>query len=513
MRLRQALVFIPALGALALFLVRMAQDVHGKALVEDEAVAGLIGARPLGELLGTVLWDRGGAPLHFLLVHAVLSVDSSADALRWLSVAFAVGALVTCFELGRQLAGPVAGTVALIAGATSGLLTIYGTVARMYALFAFVGGLAALLFVRALERRTSGAALAAALAAWFLPATHPYGGIAVACEAAVALFLWRGRPLRPALPVLVVCAAMLPFAFFDLRLANRFDVGGHGQSLAGPGDTWHQLELVIRGSAGGSGLTLALFFLLAAVGLVVLVRQRPSVAALTALWLLAPPLLFLTVRSHSSPDLSPRHLIYALPLWAAVTGVGAARLLERAEPVVQAAALALLLLVAAFAPTAVQDPRDVPFPTALGAKDALRAPAAELRSEIVPGDVLFPFSALHLAALPASGRACTLPRAQPELLARAIRRVELPARSVIVAVPLAKTKLRPARLNGDGERVGGWLILRRRGPMRDRAAIAEAVGSLLREARAATVPPYDPILGSYYQLGIRVADGARSRLR
>jgi hypothetical protein len=228
---------------------------------------------------------------------------------------------------------------------------------------------------------------------------------------------------------------------------------------------------------------------------------------------LAPPLLFLTVRSHSSPDLSPRHLIYALPLWAAVTGVGAARLLERSEPAVQAAALALLLLVAAFAPTAVHDPRDLDFPAGMGAEDALRAPAAELRREIVPGDVLFPFSALHLAALPASGQARTLPRAQPELLARAIRRVELPARSVIVAVPLAKTKLETARLNGDGERVGGWLILRRQGPMRDRAQIAEAVGSLLREARAATVPPYDPALAGYYKLGINVAEGARSRLR
>jgi hypothetical protein len=49
--------------------------------------------------------------------------------------------------------------------------------------------------------------------------------------------------------------------------------------------------------------------------------------------------------------------------------------------------------------------------------------------------------------------------------------------------------------------------------MHDRAEIAEAVGSLLREARAATVPPYDSALASYYRLGIDVADGARSRLR
>jgi mannosyltransferase len=512
-RLEPALVLFPAALAFGLLVFRLARDVHEKPLVEDEAVAGLIGARPLAELLGTVVWDRGGAPLHFLLVHVVLAFDSSADALRWLSVALAVGAAVTCFELGRRLGGPVAGAAAAIAGATSGLLTIYGTVGRMYALLAFAGGLAAILFMRALERRTGGAAFAAALAAWLLPAVHPYGGIAVAAEAAIALYFWRGKPLRPALPALAVGVAMLPFAFIDLRLAHRFDVGGQGQSLAGPGETWHQLELVVRGSAGGSGLALVLFLALAAVGLATLARDRPAVAALTALWLLAPPLLFLTVQSSSSPDLSPRHLIYALPLWAAAAGVGAARLLGRASPPAQAAALGLLTLAAAFASTGVHDPRELKFPAGLGAEKELAAPAARLRAEIRPGDVLFPFSALHLAALPAAGRASALPRAQPELLARAIRRIDLPAGSVFVAVPLAGTKLRLDRLDAQAERIGGWLILRRAGPLVDRPAIAAAIATLLREARAATVAPYHSALAGYYELGIDVADGAERRLR
>src|SRR2546423_5252200 len=151
-RIEQGLVYLPALAAFGLLVFRLARDIHGKPLVEDEAVAGLIGARPVGELLGTVLWDRGGAPLHFLLVHVVLAVHSSADTLRWLSAVFALGAVLICFELGRRLAGPLAGTTAAIAASTSGLLTIYGGIARMYALFAFAGGLAALLFIRALER-------------------------------------------------------------------------------------------------------------------------------------------------------------------------------------------------------------------------------------------------------------------------------------------------------------------------------------------------------------------------
>jgi hypothetical protein len=74
-----------ALAGLATFLfVRLVPAVSSKPLHEDEAVAGLIAARPLGEVLQTVVLDRGGAPLHFVLAHVALALDRSPDALRWL---------------------------------------------------------------------------------------------------------------------------------------------------------------------------------------------------------------------------------------------------------------------------------------------------------------------------------------------------------------------------------------------------------------------------------------------
>ena len=279
-RLDQALVLLPAVLAFGLLVFRLARDVHEKPLVEDEAVAGLIGARPLGELLATVVWDRGGAPLHFLLVHVVLAFDSSADALRWLSVASHSARRSLASSSGRRLGGLIAGAAAGVAGATSGTaddLRQRRADVRA-ASHSPAGSRPSSSFGRSSGGRES-AAFTAALAAWLLPAVHPYGGVAVAVEAAIALYLWRGRPLRPALPALAVVVAMLPFAFFDLRLARRFDVGGSGESLAGPGETWHQLELVIRGSAGGSGLALVLFLALAVVGLATLARERPAVAA------------------------------------------------------------------------------------------------------------------------------------------------------------------------------------------------------------------------------------------
>ena len=304
----------------------------------------------------------------------MLGVDSSADALRWLSVALAAGAVLTCFELGRRLGGPVAGAAAAIAGATSGLLTIYGSVARMYALFAFAGGLAAVFFVRALEREPARRRSPRRSRPGCFRRPIRTGASRSPAEAAIALFSGGDGLCGRRCPRWQWARPMLPFAFFDLRLADRFDVGGRGHSLAGPGETWHRLTLVVRGSGGGAGLTLVLFLVLAAVGLATLAREHPAVAALTALWLLAPPLLFLSVQSHSSPDLSPRHLIYVLPLWAAAVGVGAARLLKRVSPPAQAAAPGLLVVAAAFASTGVHDPRELRFPAGLGAEQRARLP-------------------------------------------------------------------------------------------------------------------------------------------
>jgi hypothetical protein len=255
------------------------------------------------------------------------------------------------------------------------------------------------------------------------------------------------------------------------------------------------------------------------VGLATLVRENPPVAALTALWLLGPPVLFLTVKTGSSLDLSPRHLIYVLPLWAAAAGVGAARLLARRSRPMQAAALGLLTLAAAFGSTGVHDPRELRFPVGMASERELAVPAARLRAKIEPGDLLYPFSAVYLAPLPEAGRATGLPRAQVKLLVRALHRVDLPAGSVYVAVPVAKTRIRLAALRaqlGPGfsaERLGGWLILERKGPLSDRVSIADAIAILLRKAQSATSNPYQPALRRYYELGIYVAGGAEGQLR
>jgi hypothetical protein len=465
-------------------------DVAEKPLFEDEAVAGLVAARPLGELLGTVMWDRGGAPLHFVVAHAGFSLGGDWETLRWLSVAAALASVPVCFDLGRRLGGPPAGAVAALVAASSTVLGIYGSFGRMYALLVLAGAVAFDLFVRAVDLRTPRAAAVAAAGAWLLPAVHPYGAIAVAAEAAVALWLWRGRPLRAALPAVLVGLALLPFALADLRLSSRFGVGVAGEStLASPTEAWRQFGRALQSFAGGGdGLLVVVFVLLALGGAFALARQRHPFVVVAGLALLAPPLLFMLLRTAGSPGLSPRHLAFALPAWAALIGVGVARLGARRVWV----AVALVGFAAAIAsPGGIVDPRDRTSNAILGGGPGRMAPGrpasareagAWLRSHMQRGDVLFPYSPAFLAALPEASRATALPYGQSRLLLRTLKRVHWPVEGVVVAVPLVGGEVGSRTPAARSERYSSpdWFLLRVDGPFEGQRHLLTATSDALR---------------------------------
>ena len=427
-----------ALAASAAFLVtRAIPDIGGKPWHEDEAVAGLIAARPLGELLHTVVLDRGGAPLHFLLAHAAFALDGSPQTLRWLSLLFAIATIPLCYDLARRLAGQFAGLTAAALAATSQLLTVYATFGRMYALFAFSVALSLDLFVRALDRPARGT-LTAATAAALLPLTiHPFGVFVFAAEAGVALWRWRLRALPSA--VLAV-----PFVVAYIRLGGRYDpeVG-----MSAP----EAIARALGGSAGGYGMSLAIFAALALVGIATLPR---AFAALGLLVIAAPPVALTTL---TADKLSPRHLIFVLPVWTTFVAAGLARLPLRV--VVTAAAVAL----AALAPTAVADPRT-------STSDPASA-AAWVRAHVRSGDALYPYSPVFLGALPHTSVA--LPR-EPVALERLLRRTH-GIRRTLVAVPTGRT----------------WKIIEVPGPFGNvPQALARAAPQLHGLARAAALQLY-----------------------
>lgn len=465
-------------AAVVLLGVRLLPDVRNKPLYEDEALAGLVSALPIGELLPTVLYDRGGAPLHFVLGHIALALEPSPTALRGLSVVFALATVPLCYDLARRLGGPVAGATAALLAASSQMLGIFGTFGRMYALFAFVAALAIDLFVRAVSLPTRRAVAIAAAAAWLLPATHPYGGVVVAAEAIVALALWRGRPLRGAVPVVVVLVAMLPFALANLRLAGRFAVGNDGSSVVDVDRSLRIVGRAVGGFAGGTEPVVLVFVALVVWGTVWLARRATPVVLFAAL-AGALPLAVLTF-GRSTADLSAqvatRHLIFALPFWVAFAGVGTARLASllprSAAPVLVAAVTVAALL----APSAVVDPRTA----ASGERTGLAAPAQWFRERVDTGYVLFPNSPVFFAAVADASRARSLSREQPVLITRALRRVQLPVRAVIVAVPLDGTRLDPSALRdrlADDATVAAfrlWVLVELPGPFAEQVAILSA---------------------------------------
>lgn len=491
-------------AGLAVLLARVVPDVRGAPLFEDEAVSGLVAARPMREILGTVLWDRGGSPLHFLLVHLLFVVHASADVLRSLSVVAAAATVLVAYDLGRRLDGAFAGGIAALVCGGSGLLAVYGSFGRMYALLALAGALAGDALVHALQERTARSAALALATGWLLPAVHPYGGIVLAVEI-VVLVAALGR--RALWAVVAVAVAATPFLVADARLAHRFRVGhAAARHVATPHAAWEQLAGAVQSFAGGRGVTLAAALLLAAAGAVAAWRRERWFVVFAVGALVAPPLLAVVApRGGDTPDLSPRHLAYALPLWAALGGVGAARIAARRRWAEAAIALAVLVLVLV-APQTIPDPRTLTFGASLGTRVDTAAPAAWLRSRVGAGDVLFPYSSVFLAALPEAGTAVALPRAEPEPVADTLRRSPLPVRHVVVAVPVASSRLDGpglARRLGAGFRVRrftAWLLVEGTGPYPTRRAALEALERVVRAVRPSLRDPILPPVAGWLGL-------------
>jgi Dolichyl-phosphate-mannose-protein mannosyltransferase len=481
--LRSASAFAPAAllaGLTAWLLFRLAPDVTGKPLHEDEAVAGLIAARPLRDVLHTVVLDRGGAPLHFVLAHAVLRLDASPVALRWLSVVFALATVPLCYDLARRLAGPVAGATAASLAATSQLLLVYGTFGRMYTLLAFTSALAIDLFIRALDDVSPRTALAAAAAALIPLAVHPFGLCLFGAEAVVAVWLWRGRALRAALPVIAVASLALPLVVVSLRLSERYAPEA-GEDLTGGHSPAAAALRALGGAAGGRGIVFAVFAALALAGALALRRSNAAVVAFAALAILVPPALLGVAAAigATSDRLGPRHLIFTLPLWIALAAVGVTRVAAAVPGRAGLAVPVVVVAAAVLAPTAVSDPRTI----ATGEQEAVRAPAAWLRANVSPGDVLYPYSPVFLAALPTTSAARGYPR-EPVALARALGRTGNVG-TVFVSLPLpsgigARAVDRLHRAGVDAVAFPRWLVLRDRGPFDDGRAALRSTADMLR---------------------------------
>ena len=479
-------------AAVVVLVARLAPDLGPKPLYLDEAVSGLTAVRPFGEMVQIVIVERGGPPVHYLIAHVATALHPSATALRVVSFLAAIASVVVIYDLGRRLSGPFAGGTAALLAALSTFMGIHGTFGRPYAVFVLTSALALDLFVRALERRTIGATAWAALAAVLAASTHPYGFYVLVAEASAGLVAWRFRPARGVAIPAGAAILLIPVILSLRRLSERFDIGEGSEAIAKPRVAARQLLYALEGSAAGRPM-FAVVALLVLGGLVVLARDRPLVAGVSLALFVAPPALYILVPSGSDglSAINPRHLLFLLPVWVVLAGIGADWAGERLSKGARPLLLVALSAAAAFSQfEGIDDPRTkVPELAANGSPSAVRGVARFLEHEVHEGDVLYTHSPSYLAALSASARG-TVVDAQPgDVLKVGLERVSFPASGVIFSAPRGSARLDRARLTesvgaGNAHVLGRWVVVRMRGPFADEAAalnaLVRAVGGLDR---------------------------------
>ncbi len=365
---------------------------------EDETLALFSGRGSLGELIRTVLGERGGAPLHFVFAWAIAHSGGGLIELRLVSAFFAIASVPLMAVLVARLTDRVVALVATTILVPSWMILFHGIYGRMYSLFLFTATLSYLALLVAIERRDRRSWILWGLAILACIATHPYGALVLGSQGLYVLYARRVREALPAFAAVGLIA--IPFWRSDTVLASRFEVGvgGGGSKLGSPFSILKYLAHVGGDFTAGWLLTRIAVLLVALVGFVLLARRRRSSAALVGCVVLTPFLFFLATRIGSgtaSPE--SRHLIFALPFFAALLALPLARISRRSGGIAVAAVAVLALGVGEVA-WGMHNTRTLYVGEAQVRSDARQAASEWLASTSEANDLLFGYDPLFLGA-------------------------------------------------------------------------------------------------------------------
>jgi hypothetical protein len=397
---------------------------------EDEALAIFVARDSLPHVVHTVITDRGGAPLHFILVWAVVHMGGGLAAVRAISLVFAVASVPAIAVLGARLADRLTGLVAAVLASGSWIMLFHGVYGRMYSLFLFTSALSFIALLDALDRGGRRRFALWGIATLATLASHPYAVLVLVAQGAYVVVAGeRRRAALTAFAVVGVCAA--PFWWADIVLRRRFDVGvgGGGARLGSPSSVAHYFWWVSGDFGAGHHEWSTPVLILAAAGFALIAARRWRSALLTACVVLVPAIAFVAATLHSKSSPEARHLIFALPFFSTMVAaplVGLGRLRPPAT-VALAVAAAVVLLVGEVRWAEQKTPQlfdgDTP------SKAEARAKAAEwLNARSRPDDVLFGYEPVYLVAWDRD-RALSkyaLPRADAALLTSAVRAIPQP---------------------------------------------------------------------------------------
>ena len=314
----------------------------------DEWVTLTLAPLGFGEIVDTVFVEKGGAPLHFFVEHALLDWPGGLEGLRLPSLVFFLLALPAAALVGRELVGEWEAAIGTLLLALAPLGVSLATFGRMYSLF-----LAAVLWatwgvlLAAKSDRWAAWALAGA-AAGLLVYVHPVAPPYIALVLATGLLTAGGGrgviARRAAVALAAAGIAGLPYYLVALdRLRDRYGVHldrPRLETTAGRSVPEESIHALTPGGTAGA----VLFVLLALCGLVWLARTRPRDGVALALWIVVPVAFFWLVPAGDTRFFD-RYLTPVLPFFLLAVAVGCLlpwRLAPRAAPA--AAAIAVVIL-------------------------------------------------------------------------------------------------------------------------------------------------------------------------
>ena len=208
--------------------------------------------------------------------------------MRLISVVFTIASIPAVAALLSRLGGRRVGLIATVLLAASWVTLFHGIYGRMYSLFAFASALSFLALLRALDRRRPLDWGLWALAVLATLASHQYGAFVLASQVAYAAVVWR----RGRYPLVAPLVALPQSSRSPCRSGARTSCSHRaststsvraGRRLGGPYPVLEYLRSALGDFVAGWLACFVVVCALAVVGLVTLIRERPSSALLTGL--------------------------------------------------------------------------------------------------------------------------------------------------------------------------------------------------------------------------------------
>jgi hypothetical protein len=468
---------------------------------EDEALALFVGRGSFGDLLHTVIGERGGAPLHFAFAWVFVHLGGGLTALRIVSLVFAVASVPLIALLGARLADRTVGLVAAALSSGTWVLLFHGVYGRMYSLFLFTSLLSFLTLLSALERGGRRRFAWWAIASVAMLASHPYAVLVLVAQALYVL-LHRQRLREAFVTLAAIGVAGIPFWWADVVLRDRFDVGvgGGGRQLGSPGAVLNYLRRAAGDYSAGHGAWSAPVLLLALAGTVLLVRRRCESVLLATCVIAVPAAAFMVATLGSATSPESRHLIYVLPFFSTLLAVPLVHL-GRIRPPLTAALALFTVLVLLLGDVRWAHEKTPPLFDGQPASEthARESAAAWLATTSRRDDVLLGYEPVFLEAWEQnrSFSSLALPRADPALFAAALKDLQEPlGRGIWVFDASDTTNLRERRTIPfalpepesafEGRVYGPYLVIRSRRPLGTRAryvAVSEGVMRIGRKLK------------------------------